>query len=288
VVDAAQVWPRLLGDIMFAISSLTKALPVTLCAVLLGACASKPTTPPPPEPQLAPAQRPSIQQQQVTSRQRAETHTDLAIGYYERAQMAVALEELGIAEKIDPSLPRIYTTYGLVYMFLGETAKAEQAMRQALAIAANDPEVRSTWGVYLCGTGRYAESIAEFGTALRNPLFKSRESALVNAGKCASAAGNSAEAAGYLRQALAINSQNVQAAYSLALIDYRDGRYDQARKLMPAALGDGESSPPALYLGFCIEQRSGDATAAQTYATQLRTRFPDALETAAAQRRQCP
>ena len=101
------------------------ALPAVLAALLLVAgCQTKPSTPgqpgPPTGPQIQPALQPQLTQDPVTPRQRAEIHAELAAGYYERAQMDVALEELGIAERLDPTYPRIFNLYGLVYTAMGE------------------------------------------------------------------------------------------------------------------------------------------------------------------------
>ena len=112
-------------------------------ALALGACASKPssTTPPTPPPDTSP-----IKKEEVTPQQRAVIRTELAAGYYERGQMDVALEELGVAKTLDPSYPRLYNIYGLVYAMLGESAKAEENFRQAIALAPGDSDIRANWG----------------------------------------------------------------------------------------------------------------------------------------------
>jgi len=37
-------------------------------------------------------------------------------------------------------------------------------------------------------------------------------------------------------------------------------------------------APEALFLGMCVEQKLGDVQAEQSYALQLRNRFPDSAE----------
>ena len=39
--------------------------------------------------------------------------------------------------------------------------------------------------------------------------------------------------------------------------------------------------PEALYLGMCIERKSGDRNAETSYIAQLRNRYPDSAETKA-------
>src|SRR6266571_3579748 len=97
---------------------------LTFCAlglavlVLLSGCSGKQTAPepqppsPPPPAQLA---NPQV---------RAQLHTDLGAGYYERGQMDVALEELNMAVRVDPNCAPAYTVFGLVYATLGDDRKA--------------------------------------------------------------------------------------------------------------------------------------------------------------------
>jgi type IV pilus assembly protein PilF len=262
----------------------SRSLAVAALCALLTACASSPKEPaPPPGPQIAPP--PSTQiaaQAPVTPRQRAEVHTDLAAGYYERGQFDVALEELGIAAQLDPTYPRIYTVYGLVHAMLNDGPKAEAAFGRALALAPDDSEARHNWGWYLCTHGRPAESIAEFELAIRNPLYRSPEIALVNAGKCSAAIERNAEAEAYFRRALQIQPANAGAAYNLALLSYKAGRVPETRGLMRVVMQQNSPPAEALFLGLCIERRLGDRAAEQSYATQLRNRYPQSAEAAAA------
>ena len=113
--------------------------------------------------------------QEVSPQRRAEIHTELGAGYYERGQMDIAIEELNEAVKLDPNNAKAYNIFGLVYTVLGEDAKAEQNFQRALALAPHDPDIRQNWGWYLCTHGRAKESIPEFDAAIRNPLYKTPE-----------------------------------------------------------------------------------------------------------------
>jgi type IV pilus assembly protein PilF len=214
----------------------------------------------------------------ATPRRRAELHTELAQGYYERAQMNVALQELGIAEKDDPTYPHIYSMYGLVYTMLGDDAKAEANFRKALALAPDDAEVRHDWGAYLCTHGHAKESIPEFEFAARDPLYKAPEVALTNAGKCSIELGDQVAAETYFRRALALKPLDASAAYNLALLKYRQGNLDEARRLMRIVMQQTNPPAPALFLGHCIEQKKGDQNAEQSYVQQLKNRYPDSDE----------
>jgi len=246
-----------------------------LVAGTLAACASnKPAGPP----QAPPPDPTPVKAQEVTPKARAAIRTELAAGYYERGQMDIALEELGAAKTLDPTYPRLYNIYGLVYAMLGERDKAEENFRQALALAPNDSDIRANWGAYLCGTGRARESIPEFEQVLRDPLYKSPEIALINAGKCSIAIGETKSADDYFRRAMTASPGNATAAYNLALLAYRESRVGEARAWMRPVMQQQAPPPEALYLGLCIERKQGDNEAARSYESQLRNRWPDSPE----------
>ena len=245
-----------------------------LAAFVLAGCASKPPAPPqPPPPDTTP-----VKSQEATPQQRAQIRTELAAGYYERGQMDVALEELGTAKSLDPSNPKIYDIYGLVYAMLGEKQKAEENFRQAIALAPNDSEIRENWGAYLCATGRAREALPEFEQVLADPLYKTPEIALINAGKCSAALGDTRKADEYLRRALAASPGNPIVSFNLALLAYRESRIGEARAWLRPVMQQPSPSPQALYLGVCIERKQGDRDAVRSYESQLRNRWPDSAE----------
>jgi len=249
-----------------------RCIPLAIAVIALAACASKEPSPPPPPDPLPPIKAP-----EVSPQRRAELHTDLGAGYYERGQMDVALEELNEALKIDPNNPKAYNILGLVYSVLGENLKAEQNFQRALQLAPQDPEMHQNWGWYLCTHGRERESIAEFEIAARNPLYKTPERPLVNAGRCSVMFGDNRGAEVYFQRALTVSQGNEAAAYGLALIAYRAGRNADARRWL-SAIRQANPPPEALYLGMCIEKKLGDRQAETSYVAQLRNRYPDSAE----------
>jgi type IV pilus assembly protein PilF len=259
---------------------------VIAVALALAACASKAPAPQAQTPPSGPDTTP-VKSQEATPQQRAKIRTDLAAGYYQRGQMDVALEELGNAKALDPGYPKIYDIYGLVYAMLGERAKAEESFRQALALAPDDSNIRENWGAFLCGTGRPREAMPEFEQVMKDPLYKTPEIVLINAGKCSAALGDSKNAEEYLRRALTVSPGNPIAAYNLALIAYRDQRMGEARAWMRPVMQQASPPPAALYLGLCIERKRGDADAARSYESQLRNRWPDSPEAKSAAAGEC-
>ena len=245
-------------------------------ALALSGCATKPNAP---APAPAPAPEPTpIKSQEATPEQRAQIRTELAAGYYERGQMDIALQELGNAKALDPTYAKIYDIYGLVYAMLGERAKAEESFKQAITLAPDNSEFRENWGAYLCATGRERDAMPEFERVLKDPLYKTPEIALINAGKCSAALGDTKAAEDYLRRALVVSPGNATAAYNLALLAYRQSRVGEARAWMRPVMQVAQPPAEALYLGYCIERKNGDREAARSYESQLKNRWPDSPE----------
>jgi type IV pilus assembly protein PilF len=246
-------------------------------ALLLAACASKEPAPPR-EPEPPP---PPPKATEVSPAKRAQIHTDLGAGYYERGQMEVALDELNEAVKIDPNIAKTYNIYGLVYTMLREDAKAEQNFRRAMSLAPNDPDIRANWGWYLCTHDQMRESLPEFELAIRDPLYKTPDVALINAGRCAATIGDASRAEAYYRRALQVSPNNANAAFGLATLKFKEGRYEEARGFMRIVNLQSGPSSESLYLGMCVERHLGDRASEASYISQLRNRYPDSPETKA-------
>ena len=254
------------------------AVAMAAFVAFIGGCASSPSGTSAPPVIRQPDPPPPIKSPEVSPKDRAALHADLGAGYYERGRMDVAIEELTEAQTLDPTNPRIYNYFGLVYAMLGENAKAEQNFQRALSLAPEDSDVRHNWGWYLCSNDRPRESIPEFEIALRNPFYKTPEIALTNAGRCSVAFGDIAGAEAYYRRALARSPTNAPAMYGLALLAFRAGRLDEARGYTKRMAQLPAPAPEALFLGMCVERKAGDRAAEALYVTQLRNRYPDSTE----------
>ena len=251
-------------------------IPMLAALAVVAGCSSTNTTAPPAAVPPTPPPPPAIKEAPLPVR--ANLRAELAAGYYERGQMDVALQELAEAMKLDPTNPKIYNVYGLVYATLGQDADAARNFRKALELAPNDSEFRQNWGWYLCTHGQARESIPEFELAARNPLYRTPEIALINAGRCAGSLGENQRAEAFFKRALSVSPNNPQAAFSLSQLAYREGRLAEARALMKPVMQQTNPAPEALALGVCIERKLGDRSAEASYTSQLRNRYPDSAE----------
>jgi type IV pilus assembly protein PilF len=218
------------------------------------------------------------------ARNRARVHTELAAAYYGRGNMGVALEELRIATTADASYAPAHSMFGLVYMDLRENQLAEQSFERALKLAPNDGDINHNYGWFLCQTQREPESIKYFLTAIRNPLYAAPGRSYSAAGICSLRSKNLKDAEEFFQRALRLEPDDAAALLQLGQIRYAQGRMDEARRLVSRHNKLAAPSAESLWLALRIERRLGQRVAEQSFANQLRRRFPGSPEYQALQK----
>ena len=217
-------------------------------------------------------------------RNRARVHTELAALYYGRGNLPVALEELRIAVDADPGYATAHAMFGLVHMELKENARAEQSFQRALRLSPNDPDINHNYGWFLCQSERESESIRYFLQALRNPLYATPWRSYSAAGVCMLRQDNLKEAEEFFQRTLRLEPDEPVALLNLGQIRYRQGNVGEARKLVSRFNKLVTPTPESLWLATRIERRLGERLAEQSFANQLRRRYPQSAEYRALQR----
>lgn len=231
--------------------------------------------------QAASAQPPPPQNQEQTARSRARAHTELAAGYFELGNMAVALEEVKEALKADEDYGPAYNIAGLIYAELKEDKLAHENFQRALRIDARDSDANNNYGLFLCDRKREGEAIKYFLAALSNPLYATPDRSYVNAGVCTRRQGDVAAAEGYFLQALKARPMQPQALYQLADIAYARGDATRAKDYLMLLEKVASPGPEVLWLWLRVERKLGDHNAEASYAAQLRRSFPNSKEASA-------
>lgn len=214
------------------------------------------------------------------SRSRAKIHTELGAMYFQAGNMAVALDELRVAQELDSDYAPAYSVRGLVHASLREFDLAEAQFNKALRLTPNDPEVNNNYGWFLCQTGKERQSIAYFLNALKSPLYATPDLAYANAGACALKAGDLEGAEAYLQQAVRMARDGaIVPRTQLATLHYKRGNYQEARILINAVLKDMDlPSAEVLWLALRVEKKLGNRSAESSLAVQLRGRHPNSRE----------
>lgn len=218
-------------------------------------------------------------------RNRAKLHTELAAMYYGVGNYGVALEELRIAKNADDTYPQAHGMLGLVYMDLKETQLAEESFQRALRLAPNDADINHNYGWFLCQQeGRAGDSIRYFMQAVRNPLYATPSRSYSAAGVCSMRALNTRDAEVYFDRALRLDPNDLVALLQLSEIRYRQGAYEEARRLITRYNKVVEPTAQSLWLALRIERKLGERVAEEHLGNQLRRRFPASREYESLQR----
>jgi type IV pilus assembly protein PilF len=248
-----------------------RTIPTTIMLLLVAACATDPA-------------REAIIGEVGDPRGRARVHTELAAAYLERGNLAVALEELKLATRADSSYAPAHSLAGLVYMQLREPDLAGKSLERALELAPNDGEITHNYGLFLCQNERAGDSIKYFMQAVKNPLYAAPGRSYSAAGLCTLRANNPREAEQFFERALRLEPDDPPSLLNLGQIRYKQGKIDEARRLVSRYNKLAQPSPESLWLALRIERKLGERVAEQSYANQLRRRFPGSPEYQALQR----
>lgn len=217
-------------------------------------------------------------------RKRARIRMELAIGYFEQGQTAVALDELKQVIANDPTFPEAYNLRGLIYMRLNDLRQAEDSFRRAVALNPRDANTLHNLGWLQCQQSRFDDSMRSFDQALSNPLYAGRAKTLMAQGVCQARAGRGADAERSLSRAYELDAGNPITGYTLANLLYQRGDLSRAqfyiRRLNNTELANAET----LWLGIKVERRLNDRVAMNQLGDQLKKRFPRSREVAAYER----
>jgi type IV pilus assembly protein PilF len=217
-----------------------------------------------------------------SDRDRAKIHTELGVSYYEAGKLAVALEELNEAIRIDRSYGPAWNARALVHMELKEDARAESDFKQGMRLDPSGSDIKNNYGMFLCQRNRGKEGVRYFLDAIKNPLYGTPDVAYKNAGLCSRNMGDAKEAEAYFRRAVQLNPSQPQALFNLADIAFARGDARAAKDYLDRYLrATPQAGPEELWLGARIEHALGDRSASLNHGNQLRRRYPAAPETKA-------
>jgi type IV pilus assembly protein PilF len=211
--------------------------------------------------------------QQGPPRERARIHTELAGAYYERGNLAVALEELRISIAADPGYAPAYNVLALVHADLRENDQAQANFERALRLNASDPDVNHNYGWFLCRTNREEQSLRYFLAAVRNPLYATPQKTYTLAAGCALRKKLEAEALDFYERALRLDPNYPEAVIGLAQVRYKRAQFVESRTLVGRYNKLVEPTAESLWLALRVERQLGDKNAETNYASQLRRQF---------------
>ncbi|MES2182294.1 MAG: tetratricopeptide repeat protein, partial [Pseudomonadota bacterium] len=146
--------------------------------------------------------------------------------------------------------------------------------RKSIQLEPNNSESHNNYGSFLCARNRIDDSIQEFLTAVKNPLYSTPALAYTNAGICSARKKDMVNAEAYFKKALQIDPLLGVAAYQLATLQFKRNDAAAAKVTLQNVML-GQPGPELLWLAIRIERAVGAKDAEASYVLQLRRRYPD-------------
>ena len=210
--------------------------------------------------------------------QAAALNVQLAIGYIERDQLAVAQEKLDKAIEQDPDNVDAYTSMAYLKRKVNEFDEAEKYYLEALDIRSTNPNIHNNYGGLLCQMGRYDDALKEIKLAYEDPFYETPYLAYANAGTCLLDKGDYKEAEKMLRKALRDQPNYAGALISMAEIGVKTEKYLMARAYIQRYHAIARPSAESLWLQVQSEKALGAQDHYLKYARKLLNDFPDSEE----------
>lgn len=205
-------------------------------------------------------------------------NVQLALGYIDRGQLAVAKEKLDKAIEQNPSNIDAFTSMAYLSTKIGEYEEAENFYLDALDIKSNDPNIHNNYGGLLCQMGRYEEGLDEIKQAYENPFYESLYLAYANVGTCYIKMKDYAKAEKMLRKALRDQPNYASGLLSMAEIGVETNKYLMARAYIQRYHSLERASAESLWIQIRAEKALGAEDHYLKYARQLLNAYPDSDE----------
>lgn len=203
------------------------------------------------------------------------TNVQLGVGYLRRGQYEVAQEKLLKAIDQDSENVVAYTTMAYLLMTINKLEEAEEYYLEALDLKDNDPELRNSYGTYLCRVNRIDDAMKQFKAAYENPFYKTAYLSYANAGMCLLQAKKYSLSEKMLRKALRLQPKLSSALISMAELAIKTKKSMMARAYIQRYHAINKPSADSLWVQVQAERSLGAKEHYRKYASQLMRDFPD-------------
>jgi tetratricopeptide (TPR) repeat protein len=202
-----------------------------------------------------------------------EVHAQLARVYAGRGRFTDALREAETAVRLAPAHAEAWQALGNACSANKRPDQAFAAFERARKLEPRDSELQTDYGEALAKYGRTADAEAMLSRAVALAPHSARPAGLlgqIQAGH-ARRAEERAAARALLEKALALAPRATDVQYHLALLDLRDGRADEAIRLLKSCLAEDPGYGEAyLALGQAYRQSGREPAARQAFAAWQR------------------
>lgn len=246
----------------------TKRLVSTLMSCALAACTTTSTI------KVGGAEDTPAQKQAKA----AEINVQLGLGYFKQGDVQRAQKKLMLASEQAPNSPDVAGALGYYFERTGNLEQAELYYAKAMNLTHGAGAQLNNYGAFLCRQGKYKVADDYFEKASRDLQYVNSAGALENAGLCALAIPNLAQAERYFERAYTQDPRRTKALYELAKLAFNKKQYDKVLQRVEQYNTVNPLSAAILLLGYQAATKLGAKDKAENYAWFLKNRFSDSFE----------
>jgi Tfp pilus assembly protein PilF len=172
----------------------------------------------------------------------ARAKRDLGIDYLSTRRTAMAIRELQASLDLDPVDPQTHLWLGEAFRRKGQTARAEQYLQDAVALAVErddhraEQEARLNLSALLSQMGRYEDSLEHCTSLAEDPTYSTPWRALSNCGWALMKLGRFGESRSHFQRALEFHPRFAPALLNLGILEAEEGHRLAAIKALGRAI----------------------------------------------------
>jgi len=215
-----------------------------------------------------------IRAEPASDEEQAEVNLALGVGYLEEGRPDLAIEALLRAVDAEPRMPRAHSALAVAYDQNGSIDLAEEHHRRAAQLAPRDVNTQNGLAVFLCRQNRWTDAEPAFLRAIDAGSGPFSLSVMLNAAGCARGGGDFESSANYFRQALEIDSINVDALRGMIDVSIRMSNFLAARAFFQRLERATSVLAEDLLSCYVIERELNSVASADACADRLAREFP--------------
>ncbi|NOQ63524.1 MAG: type IV pilus biogenesis/stability protein PilW [Methyloprofundus sp.] len=205
---------------------------------------------------------------------RAKTLSDLGIAYYRLGKYTYALENLQRSLVLDPNNAVSYQFMALIKERSHQPAEAQAYFAKAMALAPDNYDIVSSYGVFLYQQGRLDEALVEFKRAADAPFYDKKWVAYSYMGYYDVKAQRKLQAEKRFFYALKANPKYPPALLEMSRLKYAKAELMSARAFVERYFAVAGKTLEGLQLAIQIERALQNNELAEEYQLELSREYP--------------
>lgn len=206
----------------------------------------------------------------------ARVNLELGLNYLKQDQIARAKSKFIRAKELAPNLSDVHYSYGYFLERVGENEEAEKSYLKAISLNAKGGNEHNMYGAFLCRQHKFKQAEKEFLKAMDDPNFNLAAETYENAGLCVLQVPDMAKAAEYFEKSLRYDSNRPSALLEMAILQFREGKFAQAKEYHSRYVKLSKPNARSLLLGLEIAKHFGDKNQVESNKVILNAQYPNA------------